>query len=1053
MKTNVRYISRIAAIIIILVSCLILCSWIFNIPGIDTRLPGNLRIKVNTALCFLFAGTSLLLLDNSAGKKYQQVIASVLVYLILLIAGLTLMEYIFKWDAGIDQLFLNVPSSSPPGSFPGRMSQASAITFLFLSVVFLLLHQRRYHLFIQVFLMAAIIIITLSLIVIVTANFNNQSFKYIISVLSSSFIFLLLFAGTFFSYPLRYLKFSFQKVMAGFFVLTILVLVIIFLASNSNSIRAKNTTQLLNHANEVLLQNRRILNLARDLEAGSLRFVITGNEDFLNSFSNALPLISSNVQQLRAVTKGDTLQQLRIDTIEQLIDSNINATKQLIEIRRTKGFEAASRLFNAGNTKNLVAQLGPLVSAIENYEYQKFKKSEAANEQNSANASKVIFLFQILSGLLLLSAFFIIYKNTRARNKAEAEIKDLNASLEDRVKEKTAEVIEKEKQYRFLLQNMREGIQVIGYDWKYRFVNNSVVKQSKYSTEELLGHTMMEKYPGIEHTGLFKTLQRCMTERTSEILENEFTFPDGSQEWFELSIQPVPEGLFILSMDITERKKAEAALIQSLKEVSDYKYAINESSIVAFTDQKGIITHVNDNFCNISKYSREELIGQDHRIINSGYHSKEFIRDLWVTIANGKIWRGEIKNKAKDGSYYWVATTIIPFLNEQGKPFQYVAIRSDITDRKNSEMALAESEKRYRNLVDNSLVGIFESTLDGNIIYANRADLKIFGYDSLEELQAREADSVYKYPQQRKEFIESLEKNGKVENFTADMLTKTGDTVTLLLNAQVYDNKISGMLMDITEIKKAEEEIIRMNKILESRAAELQASNTELERFAYVASHDLQEPLRMVSSFLNLLEKKLNGLLDETTRQYIHFAVDGAERMKTLIQDLLQYSRVGSNKEGFAPTDINEVMQYVIRLLADDIKKNQAVITIHPMPVIVANKTLISQLFVNMVHNALKYRGEKIPEIEIGCKEEPRQWTFYVKDNGIGIDPKFFDKIFIIFQRLHNKNEYSGTGIGLAICKKIADIHKGKIEVESKMGEGTTFYFTIPKNNNDDQGS
>jgi PAS domain S-box-containing protein len=741
------------------------------------------------------------------------------------------------------------------------------------------------------------------------------------------------------------------------------------------------------------------------------------------------------------------LQQLRIDTIEQLMDSSIIAIKQLIEIRRTKGFEAASRIFKAGNTKNLLAQLGPVVSAIENDEYQKLKRNEATNEQNSANSSKVIVVFQIISGLLLLSAFLIIYKNTRARNKAEAEIKNLNASLEDRVKEKTNEVVEKEKQYRFLLQNMREGIQLIGYDWKYRFVNNSVVEQSKYSNEELLGHTMMEKYPGIENTELFKTLQRCMTARTSEILENEFTFPDGSQEWFELSIQPVPEGLFILSMDITERKKAEDALIQSLKEISDYKYAINESSIVAFTDQKGIITHVNDNFCKISKYSRDELIGQDHRIINSGYHSKEFIRDLWVTIANGKIWKGELKNKAKDGSYYWVATTIIPFLNEHGKPFQYVAIRADITDRKKNEIALAESEKRYRNLVDNSLVGVFESTLDGTIVYTNRADLKIFGYDSLEELQAREAASVYKYPQQRKEFIEALAKNGKVENFTADMLTKTGDTVTLLLNAQVYDDKISGMLMDITEIKRAEEEIIRMNDILEKRAAELQASNTELERFAYVASHDLQEPLRMVSSFLNLLEKKLAGLLDETTRQYIHFAVDGAERMKKLIQDLLQYSRVGSNKEDFSPTDLNEVLQYVTRLLAEDIKKNQASITVHPMPVIEANKTLISQLFVNLVSNAMKYRNEKTPEIEIGSTQEPGHWTFYVKDNGIGIDPKFFDKIFIIFQRLHNKNEYSGTGIGLAICKKIVDIHKGKIWLQSEPGKGSTFYFTIPKTN------
>jgi PAS domain S-box-containing protein len=520
----------------------------------------------------------------------------------------------------------------------------------------------------------------------------------------------------------------------------------------------------------------------------------------------------------------------------------------------------------------------------------------------------------------------ILFNDITGRKQAEETIRLLNLELEKRVEEKTSEVIKKEQQYRFLLQNMREGIQIISYDWRYVFVNNSVVNQSKYSNEELLGHTMMEKYPGIENTEMFKVLQRCMKDRIATVFENEFTFPDGTNEWFELSIQPVPEGVFILSMDITERKKAENNLLKSLKEISDYKYAIDESSIVAFTDQKGIITHVNDNFCKISKYSREELIGRDHRIINSGHHPKEFIRNLWVTIANGEIWRGEIKNRAKDGTVYWVDTTIVPFLKTDGKPFQYLAIRSDITQR-----------------------------------------------------------------------------------------------------------------------KEAEEELLKLNQDLEKRTADLQASNTELERFAYVASHDLQEPLRMVGSFLNLLEEEMDGQLNESSKEYIHFAVDGADRMKTLIQALLQYSRIGTNNEDFSATDLNEVMQFTIRVLEEDIQKTHAIITVNPMPVIIANKTLISQLFKNLIGNSLKYHDGKPPEIEVGFTEEPDKYIFFVKDNGIGIDTKFFDKIFIIFQRLHNRNEYSGTGIGLAICKKIVETHKGKIWLESEPGIGSTFYFSILK--------
>jgi len=239
--------------------------------------------------------------------------------------------------------------------------------------------------------------------------------------------------------------------------------------------------------------------------------------------------------------------------------------------------------------------------------------------------------------------------------------------------------------------------------------------------------------------------------------------------------------------------------------------------------------------------------------------------------------------------------------------------------------------------------------------------------------------------------------------------------------------------------------IVDMKSNLQKSTSELTASNTELERFAYVASHDLQEPLRMVSSFLNLLEEEYVKDLDKTAKEYISYAVDGATRMKTLVNDLLQYSRIGTNKEEFTATDLNETMEYVIRVLGEDIKKNRAKVTVKPMPVIRANKTLMGQLFMNLIGNALKYHGDKQPEIEIGSVEERDKYILYVKDNGIGIDPKFFDKIFIIFQRLHSKAEYSGTGIGLAICKKIAEVHKGKIWVESEKGSGSTFYFSILK--------
>jgi signal transduction histidine kinase len=245
------------------------------------------------------------------------------------------------------------------------------------------------------------------------------------------------------------------------------------------------------------------------------------------------------------------------------------------------------------------------------------------------------------------------------------------------------------------------------------------------------------------------------------------------------------------------------------------------------------------------------------------------------------------------------------------------------------------------------------------------------------------------------------------------------------------------------EVRAQTASLQRLNEDLERRAAELAASNSELERFAYIASHDLQEPLRMVSSFLQLLEKRYAGQLDEKADQYIHYAVDGAERMKTLVLDLLEYSRVGSSRENFGPVDTAEVIREVESVFRDNMAVSSARMEVGPLPRVNGHKVQLVQLFQNLVGNALKYHGETAPVIRVHAHPENGLWRFSIQDNGIGIDPRFFEKIFIIFQRLHNKSEYSGTGIGLAICKKIVERHGGRIWVESKPGEGSTFYFTI----------
>ena len=231
-----------------------------------------------------------------------------------------------------------------------------------------------------------------------------------------------------------------------------------------------------------------------------------------------------------------------------------------------------------------------------------------------------------------------------------------------------------------------------------------------------------------------------------------------------------------------------------------------------------------------------------------------------------------------------------------------------------------------------------------------------------------------------------------------------------------------------------------LNKTMEK----LQKSNSELEQFAYVASHDLQEPLRMISNFLQLLKKRYEGQLDSDADEFIGFAVDGAKRMQILINDLLAYSRVTSKAEAFENVNLEKVLDEVLFNLEIDIEKNQAIIKREPLPEIHADYSQMVQVFQNLVGNALKYRSDEKPEISISTKKEHDHWLFGVKDNGIGIESEYFPQIFQIFRRLHTHDEYEGTGIGLAITKRIIEHHQGKISVESEPEKGSTFYFTIP---------
>ncbi|HVU57912.1 MAG TPA: ATP-binding protein [Puia sp.] len=363
---------------------------------------------------------------------------------------------------------------------------------------------------------------------------------------------------------------------------------------------------------------------------------------------------------------------------------------------------------------------------------------------------------------------------------------------------------------------------------------------------------------------------------------------------------------------------------------------------------------------------------------------------------------------------------------------------------------LAASEEKYKTLFYKSPLPKWiydQETLQ--FLEVNEAAIQHYGYsqDEFRSMTIRDIRPLNDVPRLMEDLENVRTSGGTYTDNNWRHIKKNGEVIDVELTAHAveYGQRKARMVIinDITERRRSEEMLRHLNTDLQKRASELAASNAELERFAYIASHDLQEPLRMVSSFLQLLQKKYDGHLDEKATQYIRYAVDGAERMKALILDLLEYSRAGAGKGAFAPVDMCEVVKAVSEIFHDKIIASRGRIDIGKMPVVLGDKVQLTQLVQNLVSNALKYHGEKPPHVQVMAEEVERGWKFSVKDNGIGIDPLFFDKIFIIFQRLHNKSDYSGTGIGLAICKKIVERHGGRIWVESSPGTGSIFYFTI----------
>ncbi|HPH82142.1 MAG TPA: PAS domain-containing sensor histidine kinase [Flavobacteriales bacterium] len=485
--------------------------------------------------------------------------------------------------------------------------------------------------------------------------------------------------------------------------------------------------------------------------------------------------------------------------------------------------------------------------------------------------------------------------------------------------------------------------------------------------------------------------------------------------------------------------------------VDDYKYALDESSIVAITDQKGTIIYVNDNFCKISKYSAEELIGQDHRIINSGYHSKDFIRELWRTIANGKVWKGELKNKAKDGSIYWVDTTIVPFLNADNKPYKYVAIRSDITNRKISEEELIKILQEitdYKYALDESAI-VAITNQKGIITHVNENFCKISKYDS-EELIGQD-HRIINSGYHSKDFIKSIWTtiaNGKVWKGELKNKAKDGTyywvdtTIVPFLNQYNKPYQYVAIRSDITERKEGEE-LIRLNnaKVIE-QAQKLTFKNTQLVDFCNIVSHNLRAPLINIAMLVDYVEQSE----DEEERLMVLLKIKPVvNHLMEVFNELVESIQIKQDTEIKSDKIVlKDCIEKILIGFKTQIVEYEANIKIKvsKAPIVYFPHKYMESILTNLISNSFKYKSPlRKPEILIETKNtQDGKVQMTISDNGLGIDlVRHKDNIFKIRKTFHKHPD--AKGFGLFMTKTQVEAMNGKIWAESQPDKGCTFFI------------
>ncbi|HMP98553.1 MAG TPA: PAS domain S-box protein [Cyclobacteriaceae bacterium] len=612
-----------------------------------------------------------------------------------------------------------------------------------------------------------------------------------------------------------------------------------------------------------------------------------------------------------------------------------------------------------------------------------------------------------------------------------------------------------ERKFKSLVQEGSDLISVIDKGGKYLYASPNSLIIKHLGPDVYLGRTAFEFIHPEDRAAMLKEFERLKTEKRIKVPPFRYRSENGEWRWIEsiatnLLDDPAVQGIVVNSHDVTDKRNIEDA-IKEEREQYQSLFMKAPAFICVLKGKDHVYEMANEEYLRV--FGKENILGKTvtevfPELAETGIY--ELLNKVFETGVPFEVKEMHgIVNRSGVMTEVWVNFTYQAYRNVKNEIEGILVFGIDVTDHVLNRKKIQESNERLELVTKATSDAVWDWDLITNQVYWGEGFKTIFGYEIESSVTDISMWTKGIHPEDKDSVNLSIENAlaGTYSNWADEYRFKKAngeyvfakDKALIIRNEQGKAIRMVGALQDVTYEKVHEESLRRLN-------AQLALSNQELEQFAYVVSHDMQEPLRMISSFMGLLDKKYGQLIDEQGHKYIDFAIDGAKRMRQIILDLLEFSRVGRIKEEEAEVNLNEVLDEVKTLLQRSIEIQDAKIKSDQLPVIKIAYSHVRQLFQNFLSNALKYSKEKTaPEISISVKEHNSYYEFAFTDNGIGINEKYFERIFIIFQRLHTREQYSGTGIGLALCKKIVEYYGGRIWLQSEEGKGSTFYFTLPK--------